>query len=209
MQHRDLQLLEFLTLAVRFFSLAQIARLRRQDTANARRHTRKLVEAGFVKEIRIRAHPTPRISEPLCMWKPGCPDPDPGRVCYAVKKRWRNVQPREMTAYVATARTLGIFGFPGRPVLKPFQHSHDLAVAETFLHFHGRWPLISRRLWRGEDTFAHARGHGEKVEDAVLVHRETEMPMLAIEIVTPAYRKGRLAAFIEDVSSRNLPYVCY
>ena len=180
------------------------------DASNTRKRLLKLAGVGFIEQIRIFAQPTPHVSHAICRWSPGeCePLPDAGKASYKAKKRYRDVTPRKMTAYRCSQAMLNAYGLHSRPTLKHNQATHDLSLSQIYVEYQRRWPLVARRLWRGEDIFVEERGFGEKVEDALLIHRKTAQPILAIECICK-YPARRLEAFFADCHRRNLAFACY
>ncbi len=108
-----------------------------------------------------------------------------------------------MTAFIATERAARLIGGIARSRLKqPTQATHDLGVAQVWLHFRSVDPARSE-AWRGEDVMAHTR-HGEKLPDAFLVDEKSRT--VAIIEFGGSYDTRRVRDFHNDCLTRNLPY---
>jgi hypothetical protein len=167
----------------------------------------KLAEHGLVAAIQVFAQSPPDVTHPLCTWSPGEPLPHAGRISYRAKKRYRNKTPKHMTAYVPTNRALRLYGVSARGAndrpavrFKPAQTSHDLGLSAVFTEHHSRWPADS---FIGEDLFE-KRGHGEKVEDALVLGPERE-PLLAIDFLAQ-YGPARITALSKDLADREIRF---
>ena len=112
LQERDLDVLRSLSQAVRLLTLGQMAKLRGADVPNTKKRMAKL--RPFVAAIRIFAQAPPDVSKSLCVWCPGQHILNWGELSHAAKKRYRTITPRTMTAYVATNRTLELFGITAK-----------------------------------------------------------------------------------------------
>ena len=105
--------------------------------------------------------------------------------------------------YLPPRRTAHHWGGKAKGELKnATQATHDLGVAEVWLHFRRTQPAVAE-AWRGEDSMAHTR-RGQKLPDAFLVN-EAGATFRLIEF-GGAYDADRVAAFHDDCAARALPY---
>ncbi|MCC7339276.1 MAG: hypothetical protein IT422_29640 [Pirellulaceae bacterium] len=136
-------------------------------------------------------------------WKPGDHQPNFGAISYQAKERNRGLAPVMMAAYTPTNQTLSQFAVRRHAKLKSSQATHELGLTEAYLFAVKRWPRLTRKCWRGENLYANERAHGEKVEDAHLVHPTKLHVMLAIEYAG-TYHKSRFEALHEAL--KHNPY---
>lgn len=167
---RDLELLAALTLRVRFFSLAQVARTWWEDSAagraNAQARLQVLERAGLITPFLALAHPELSLAAPLYGWEPGQPDPDLGAASYRLQARWR--LPAVATPAVLATRAAGHrFGGRGGRFPRQSEQTHDLHVSTLFLryrHDHPAW----LSYWIGEERLREETAAGAKLPDALL-----------------------------------------
>ncbi len=178
---RDWQLLRSLATGIRIIAPHQLAFWWGVPIGNARRSLRQLEQRGLVSELTVLARRLPPISQPMLRWNPGGSMPDFGKLSYVAKKRFRQLAPKPVKAFVPTPITLAQFTNRRSVKIKRTQATHELGVTEAYLFMQRRWPRLVQRCWRGEDQYSASRQHGEKVEDAQLVHPRTGKLMLAIE----------------------------
>jgi len=198
------ELLCALTLAVRLLSLTQVARgWCRGRTGNARRLLGPLCRAEWLRRIDVPARILPPPLGPACRWAPGEPTPDLGAVAYRLKRRGQGRAPRMTAAFVATSRAARLLGGHRNGTLKnAIQATHDLGLAEVYLHYREHRPELLPS-WRGEELFAPER-RGEKLPDALLVDTQ-DRPFRAVEY-GGSYSRARLEAFHNDCMRRGLAY---
>lgn len=200
-------ILRSLSRCVRLLSFEQVARIAGVTPTTVRRRVRSLSRAGLVQEREVLAQMLEAI-RPLATWRPGSPLPDPTQVSRLANERFTGCPLRHVRAIQATPRTLSHYGLGRRAEFKREQQTHDLGLSEAFLYFLGRWPQLTRRWWVGEDVFRAERDAHEKIEDAQLRDPRSGEAVLAIEF-TGKYKPPRVAAFIEEMSQRELPFMCF
>lgn len=201
---RDHELLQALVQKVRLFSLRQLA-LNWWDgqLANARRRLKQLAAQGLVNRIEVTARTLPSIRQPIIVWHPADVAPNFDSASYQFQKRWDSSAARPCTAFVATERLSRIFGGQRRGDLKhPLQATHDLGVAEVWLHLCRTAPACAG-AWRNEDILAHTR-RGEKCPDAFIMNDHNEV--VSVIEFGGAYSAERVRAFHDDCAERGLPY---
>jgi hypothetical protein len=175
---------------------------------NANRRLARLARDGWLEPQKLLYRPTPPITAPVFRWSPGDPLPPLTKLDYLAHTRFADIPVQMGTAYLATRKTCAYFGCSARSPLKPYQHTHDARVTQTYLYFHNRWPRLTRDCFVGEALFCRNRGHAEKVEDAQLVDRRTGRPFLVVEVLG-AYPVERLKALHDEMTARNLPYMYF
>ena len=208
MDKSDEAILYALARCVRLLSVRQVSQIRQSTDASARRRAKHLAERGLVQEVVLLAQSLRGIAGPLARWKPGQAVPDAPRVSRAAVRRFADCPLKRIRAITATRRTLCHYGLDGRAPLNRYQQSHDLGLSEVFLYFLRRWPRLTWRCWIGEDAFRDERERGEKIEDAQLCDPRTAETLLVVEFVGK-YRPGRVAAFINEMTRRGLPFMCF
>jgi hypothetical protein len=203
-RQREQEILTGLTDKVRLLSQRQIAdHWYAGDVPNARRCLRRLAQQGLVCRQLLPAQSMPLLTAPLVNWRPADETPDFGSVAYRCQARWRGRALRPSVVWVATDKALGLYGGPRQGVsLKPLQVTHDLGVAQVWLHLHHAAPAWAE-AWRGEDLLSHTRA-GEKCPDAFVVNAAEEV-VLVIEF-GGRYDAARIAEFHHDCAQRALPY---
>jgi hypothetical protein len=204
---RDLDILRTLSLHVRLLSLKQIATFWWTESpsaiATARRRLSTLVKSGYLSRLRFPIHPLPPLCSPVFTWQPQLPPPDYGAVSWKLQSRWTEA-PVPTTVFIATSQTANLFGGRGRGRLKrSFQASHDLGLAEVYLHFRAARP-DQAALWIGEDILARYRKK-QKLPDAVLARAPENKPQLVVEF-GGAYGPDRVRAFHLDSKKKKLSY---
>lgn len=201
---REQEILTALALKVRLFSQRQIAdHWFAGDMPNARRRLSRLAQQGLVTRQLLPVQTIPPLTVPLVAWTPTQADPDFGSVAHRCQSRWRGRALRPSVVWLATDKALALHGGPRRRSLpNPLQTSHDLGVAQVWLHLHHAAPAWAE-AWRGEDLLAHTRD-GEKCPDAFVVNA-TEQVVLVIEF-GGRYDAARIEAFHGDCAQRELPY---
>jgi len=169
---------------------------------NARRRLTELIDLGLLVRERVRARPLLSLETAIFRWRPGDAAPEFAPLSWQLQKRWTE-PPREVTAYIATARAAAIFGgrADGR-VKNPAQATHDIHLSALYLKLKRTAPTLAAG-WIGEDILAPTREH-QKLPDAILHDREGQ-PRLVVEF-GGAYPTERVQAFHEDCAARGLPY---
>ncbi len=202
--HRDLEILLALAQRVRLLSLRQIAREWFEgEVANARRRLKALRAANLVQPLTVMARTLPVCQAPIVCWDPGAEEPAFGKVAYQLQLRWQRRPARRTTIYLATRRAAHLLGGKAKGELKNVtQATHDLGVAEVWLHYRRTQPAIAE-AWRGEDSMAHTR-RGQKLPDAFLVN-EAGATFRVVEF-GGAYDADRVSAFHDDCVAHALPY---
>jgi hypothetical protein len=202
---RERQFIQALAAKIRVLTFQQICGAWWPDSdsgrTNARRRLGELTRHGLLIRTRVHARPLLPLTEPLCRWKPGEPEPNFGALAWQLHARWQEPL-RTMTAYLGTKRAAGIFGgvADGR-IKNPSQASHDIHLSGVYLHFLRAAPTLAAG-WVGEDVLAPSR-EGQKLPDAIL-HDAEGRPRLAIEF-GGSYQAVRIAEFHADCAARTLP----
>lgn len=207
---RDQELLQALVQKVRLFSQRQVAdHWFDGDVANARRRIKQYEAADLVRRIDVQARTLPELNQPVAAWSPGKPALDYQAVSYRLQSRWKGSPVRPCTAIIATERLSQHYGGRNRGELKhPLQATHDLGVAQIWLHLHGQFPDWAT-AWRGEDLLAHTR-RGEKCPDAFIVNESNDV--FCVMEFGGAYSAERVRDFCEDcvqqesAGQRGLPF---
>jgi hypothetical protein len=201
---RDNELLYALVQKFRLVSLRQSAQhWWNGDISNARRRLRILSQAGLIHRLETQARPIPELHQPTVVWRPGDPAPNFDSASYIFQNRWRSSPIRNCTVFIATEQFSRQLGGRHRGELKhPMQATHDLGVAQIWLHLHRHEPELAN-AWRSEDLLAHTR-RGEKCPDAFIVDQSEKV--IAVVEFGGAYHAERIREFHHDCSIRSLPY---
>lgn len=170
-------------------------------TRLARLEKRKLLESRQV----LAALP-PSVDEPLCRWRPGDPLPHCGRVSYQARCRWKRLPVQVCRVYCATPLARALFGRAPVKSARACQTSHDLGLAATYLTFRRRWPRLTSACWRNESEYAHFRGHGVKVEDAMLADNERVLMLIDF---AGQYRPDRVKALVQHAQEHSVAIAIY
>lgn len=200
-----------LTHKVRLLSLAQIARTwwnpSPAGVANARKRLTVLTGNNtlspdhFMLRLHVNAHSELILGGPLFSWNPGELTPDFGALSYRLQSRWTEAI-KPTTIYIATEKAARHFGGFGGKLRRPLQVTHDLHVAQIYLHL-----LKSNRpaacAWISEEQFSPERRH-QKLPDAVLRDKNGEIT-LVIEF-GGAYDTKHVERVHRDCVTRSLPY---
>jgi hypothetical protein len=150
------KLLDVLANHVRFLAVAQLARAsfagQRLSGRRAVQAALTLVDSGWLRLARVFARPIQSLSEPLCQWRHMEPVPDFAVLSRRLHQR-ASLSAALTTIMSATAKTCTLFGATRSSAarIKLTQTTHDLQVAEVFLHYVARgfpWGVH----WAGEDV---------------------------------------------------------
>ncbi len=201
---RDDEIIRALALYVRLFNQTQIRNHWFEgDAANARRRLKQLQTRGYINRVVVRARSMPSFDSPLIQWRPGQPEPEFGKAAYQCKRRWEMRPVLTCSAYIATTKAANRFGGRNRgEIKKDLQVTHDLGVAQVWLHFDLFAPEWAD-AWRGEDAMAATR-RGQKLPDAFIV--DSSATVICVVEFGGSYDEQRIRAFHEDCVARNLPY---
>jgi hypothetical protein len=201
---RDREILETLTLKIRFLSVSQVARTWWADSANsvanARARLKALEQAGLIVRFTTIAHPEIELASPIAVWEPGDRAPDFGSASWRLKSRW--TKPPAATPSVIATKGAGhqFAGFGGR-YPRPTEQTHDLHVAALYLGFRLLRP-DEARAWVSEEILrADLRG-ADKLPDAMIRAGDSKR---VIEF-GGAYGKPKLASFHRFCAELELPY---
>lgn len=202
---RDRDLLVALTTAVRTFSTSQVAGTWWASTSGAavQRRLTTLAAADYVVLARQAVAPLLPLTDPTATWQPGGVAPDLRRIAARARLRWRAV-PRTILCVTATARSAEMLGGRGGRPPRPREWTHDLHVAQVYLHLRAAAPDRAR-TFRHEDLEDHAllERAGAKLPDAVV--EDVDGPT-AIELVGASYTEAKLQAFHAYCASLGLRY---
>lgn len=206
MTTRDQEIVTDLCSKVRFFSLEQIAGAWWQEKSDGRgqawKRLNRLSENGWLTISRVLARPSLCLEKPVLEWQPDDPKPIFSTVSKALRNRWKK-SAREVVVFLASRRAKAVFGGKVLGVVKNLcQTTHDLHVAEVYLHYRRKMPEIAQQ-WVGEDAVA-LEHEGGKVPDA-LVRDENGATMRAVEF-GGAYAAKRVEAFHQHCEKLALPY---
>jgi hypothetical protein len=147
---RDEEIVRTLAERVRVMSLDQVARHWWTDTRWGKQRCQQVLQELAVEEMLVLRHvlarPVQRLASSLLRWHPGNAVPDFRSLSRLLHRRAR--QSARMTDIVfATARAVYLFG-RRRPTIKLTQITHDLSVAEVYLHYRRQG---QHQFWTGED----------------------------------------------------------
>jgi len=135
------------------------------------------------------------ISEPLLIWEPGSGNqPKFSKIANQARNRWDSEMQQELLV-VATTKAVNRFaGFTNGKPPTECALSHDLQIAELYLHFLAENPRRARRFV-GEDEWKHLGycSHKVAVPDAVILHKRRQKHVL-LELVG-RYPAERLIEF--------------
>jgi hypothetical protein len=85
------------------------------------------------------AHPELQLQAPIVSWDLGGPSPDFAAISYRLQSRWRN-HPVLTTCISASSVAVDRFGgYGGRPP-RAVERTHDIHMAQLFLHYRDRHP---------------------------------------------------------------------
>ena len=174
--------------------------------AAARKRLSRLEERKLLKARNVLASKPPSITKPICSWNPGEPSPHCGEASYEARSRWKEIPVEVCRVYTATDLGRALFG---RAPVKPprdVQTAHDLGLTATYLFFRKTRPRLTERCWLNESEYAHHRGRGVKVEDAMLAHRDR---VLLLVDFAGAYRPDRIEALIKHADQYNVPIAIF
>lgn len=202
---RDHQVLEVLTKRVRTLSNEQVARIwwpqAEDSAASAHRSLRRLIAAGFLLSGRGMAHPLLPLTEPVATWKPGSPEPDADAIAYRLASRWTSPS-RVVTWYSASRAAAGLTGGYGGRSSRTSELTHDIHLAEVFLHMANTRPAAAQTWVSEPSLFANGLGRYDRLPDAIAW--EHDRPR-AIEFAG-RYTASKLREFHDFCSCRDLPY---
>ncbi len=161
----------------------------------------RLVQAGLLSGD-ICKLPMPPITDlPLCIWSPGCPEPNFEPLERLIQSRWDS--PLLSTPIVAaTQKACNLFGSSAGG-LPPLTHlNHDLLLAQVHIQYRCQQPELCKS-WLGEDAVEMAE-HGIKNPDAFLFDSNGNVARV-IES-TGKYSLKQLESFHHHCQVSDLPY---
>jgi len=218
---RDGEILEALTHKVRLLEISQISNAwfrqaggSRSDIASpaATRRLTRLVDAGLLRREKVNAHRLLKLEGPVLTWQAEQPRPsDFGAVSYQLKNRWSNAV-RETCVFVATRRAANLFGGYGGRIKYITQVTHDIHLAEVYLHLRRTAPATAS-TWIGEEILNKHQSEyfgvsnhvgARKAPDAALI-LNGEKAAHVIEF-GGAYSKARVKSFDTFCFENNLSY---
>ena len=204
MKPHEEQILRALANDIRVLSLKQVARVWWTDTrwgrSRANASMQELDSSGWLQIHRSLARPIGELEQPVMCWQPGEGTPDFHNVARVLHRR--SSKAASMTAFVfAGPRTIALFGEGRAPSVKLTQMTHDLHVAEVYLHY--RRSGLASRQWTSEDRLPYAwplreRPDAALSDDAGNIYRAVEYG--------GDYPAKRLRALHDGFSSIQLSY---
>lgn len=203
---RDRAILAALTMRVRCLTLDQIQRHWWPDATESSRgaeaRLRRLTQDGLLASSLVHAGVPMILTAPLVVVPPGGPAPEFGALAYHLKFRFRD-SARAMRIYYGMRRAAAIVGGQaGRPP-RPAESTHDLALANVYLHFSSAAPERAAG-WRGEAALvAEWGGEPGLIPDALVV--EPDGRQTAIELAGE-YEVVKLTRFHDYCRERGWGY---
>jgi hypothetical protein len=204
MKTRQEHILRALANDVRVLSMRQVARTWWADTrwgrSRAETAMKELESGGWLRIHRSLARPVRELNGPLMSWRPGDDAPDARRAARLLHRR--SLRDATMTTFVfAGPRSVALFGEGRAPSVKLTHATHDLQVAEVYLHYRGRGSPARR--WISEDRLPpdwplRERPDAVLADDAGRIRRALEYG--------GDYPPGRLAELHRAFSSIGLSY---
>lgn len=192
---------------VRFLTVSQLARAlfgsQLLSPRQAAKAARELTNSGWLRMSEVLARPVRPLAGPLCRWRHAAPLPD--FLTLSRRLHQRASCPAALTVVVsATAKTCTLYGTMRSvpPSLKLTQTTHDLHVAELFLHYVAGG-LKSGQRWVGEDALPETWPLRQR-PDALLIDGAGEL-VRAVEYGGD-YSPDRLADLHDGLASIPLPY---
>ncbi len=215
---RDQELLHLLTEKVPIFSLRQIADTYfAGDNGNAVRTLSRLLNRQLLSSQQLLARTPPIFNSPLALWVPGQNPPPVTRLSFQLGRRWAQQGVRTRQCYLIGPRYAALTGITNSTQLRrPIQASHELAMADLYLHFHTNRPTDAS-YWLAEQAYRHPHWQerlismegspfaivGQKPD--VLLVDENGVVVKAIEL-GGVYNAKRLERFHRWCQRRSLPY---
>lgn len=204
MTSHEKQIVRVLAERVRVLTMRQIAVTWWTDTrwgrGRASAAMRNLADAGWLHDQQVLSRPIQSFSTPLVAWRPGDHCPDLAAVARSLHRR-AMVDAKPVKVVFATARATTLFSSGRAPSVKLTQTTHDLNVAELFLHYL-RSGLPGDR-WTSEDRLP--RDWPIKARPDALVRNEAGEILRALEYGGD-YPVSRLAELHDGLSSIHLAY---
>lgn len=202
----ELALLDVLANHLRFLAVPQLARAsfagQRPGKRTARR-AQRLADFGWLRVTEVFARPVRPMAQPLCQWRHAEPAPDFTHLSRRLHRRASF--PARLTVVIsATAKTCQLLGVSRSSTLriKLTQTTHDLQVAELFLHY-ATWESDPGVHWVSDDALP-ATWPVPQRPDALLVDDAGQF-VRAIEYGGD-YSQERLADLHYGLASIPLPY---
>ena len=128
-------------------SLQQIARTWWPQSVDAPRvaenRLRLLLAEKLLEIERAPAHPELQLQAPVVSWDLGGSEPDFAAISYRLQSRWRD-HPVLTTCISASKLAVDRFGgYGGRPP-RAVERTHDIHMAQVFLHYRAKYPNLAR-----------------------------------------------------------------
>lgn len=204
---RDLEIIRVLCLCVRYLSMDQLRRGWWQTNSRAalaaEARIRKLVKAEWLGKSSLLARPIPKIDGPLYVWHPGDRVPDFGHFAWRAKSRWKSPPVMTSVIYAGPKASRFYVGTRPRKVRQIYQLTHDLGVAEVYLHFKDSRPAEAAN-WCGEATNPFRKRHVKNAD--VYIYPEHKWPPKLVVDFAGAYPKSRIQALHDYCSKNQLAY---
>lgn len=215
---RDQELLRLLADKVPVLSLRQIAdAFFAGDKGNAVRSLSRLLSRQLISSQQVSAKTPPAFRSPVVAWTPGQNPPSATRLSYQLGRRWAQQGIRTRQCYLIGPRYAALTGISNPNHLRrPLHASHELAMADLYLHFHAERPTDARN-WLAEQVYCQPHWQERLISrdgcsfgmvgqkpDALLVD-ENGVVIKAIEL-GGVYNAKRLERFHRWCQRRRLPY---
>jgi hypothetical protein len=160
-----------------------------------------LAEADLLERHTVNAQPLPADIRPLCVWRPGQPEPAAQAIAQHTQRRWPGPTiPTEVC--VATRRAANLLASTSAGLPRPEQLNHDLLLAVVYVRYRKRHPRLATQ-WVGEHALGKA-GYGIKDPDAFLCDKSGRIQ----RVIESAgrYCVAQVISFHEHCAEYELPY---
>lgn len=200
---KELELLRASVTCVSQFDITLAQALWGGTRTACKKRLQQLENRRLLKSKTLLVSEPPGIHGPLYWGLPSEKEPDIGAISYRARTRYKHITVEVKRVYTATGSAFALFGREPVKPPKALQATHDLGLTASYLYFRSRWPRLTETCWRNESEYARFRGHGVKVEDAMLV-RNGE-PVLMVDWLGTSYTPHRLAALFDHSESFSVP----
>lgn len=204
MRSHEQQIVRVLAERVRVLTIHQIAATWWTETrwgrGRASAAMSSLADEGWLHVQQALSRPIQSFATPLVAWRPGDYRPDLAAIARSLHRR-AIVNAKPVKVVFATTRAATLFCSGRAPSVKLTQMTHDLNVAELFLHYLRSG--LPRDRWMSEDRLP--RDWPIKERPDALVRNEAGEIIRALEYGGD-YPESRLAELHDGLSSIHLAY---